>query len=122
MKINSSHIFLENIRCYAYHGVGTQENIIGNEYIINLKLKVDISKATKTDEVMDTINYADVYEVVNNEMSVPSKLLEHVCGRIVSKLFNTFPSLEEIEISLSKRNPPMGADIDTAGVTLICSK
>ncbi|MDD3039671.1 dihydroneopterin aldolase [Bacteroides sp.] len=122
MKINSSHIFLENVRCYAYHGVAAQENLIGNEYIINLKLKVDISQASTTDEVLDTVNYAEVYEVIKNEMSIPSKLLEHVCGRIASKLFVVFPCIEELEISLSKRNPPMGADIDVAGVTLLCSR
>ena len=45
MKINSSYILLKEIRCYAYHGVAPQENLIGNEYLIDLKLKVDISKA-----------------------------------------------------------------------------
>ena len=53
MKINNSYILLKEIRCYAYHGVAPQENLIGNEYIIDLKLKVDISKAVKTDEVTD---------------------------------------------------------------------
>ena len=57
MKINNSTIFLKDIRCYAYHGV-PQENLIGNEYVIDLKLKVDISKAAQTDEVTDTVNYA----------------------------------------------------------------
>ena len=41
MKINSSYILLKEIRCYAYHGVAPQENLIGNEYLIDLKLKVD---------------------------------------------------------------------------------
>ena len=53
MKINSSYILLKEIRCYAYHGVAPQENLIGNEYLIDLKLKVDISKAARTDEVTD---------------------------------------------------------------------
>lgn len=47
MKINSSYILLKEIRCYAYHGVAPQENLIGNEYLIDLKLKVDISKAAR---------------------------------------------------------------------------
>lgn len=50
MKINNSYILLKDICCFAYHGVAPQENIIGNEYIINLKLKVDISQAIQTDE------------------------------------------------------------------------
>ena len=85
MKINSSYILLKEIRCYAYHGVAPQENLIGNEYLIDLKLKVDISKAAQTDEVTDTVNYAEVHQVIKNEMAVPSKLLEHVSGRIIQK-------------------------------------
>ena len=110
MKINNSYILLKEIRCYAYHGVAPQENLIGNEYIIDLKLKVDINKAAQTDEVADTVNYAEVHQVIMAEMAVPSKLLEHVGGRIIEKLFQQFPALEEIELHLSKRNPPMGAD------------
>lgn len=122
MKINSSYILLKEIRCYAYHGVAPQENLIGNEYIIDLKLKVDISKAAQTDEVADTVNYAEVHQVIMAEMAVPSKLLEHVGRRIVEKLFQQFPTLEEIELHLSKRNPPMGADIESAGIELHCSR
>ena len=98
MKINNSYILLKDICCFAYHGVAPQENIIGNEYIINLKLKVDISQAIQTDDVVDTVNYAEIHEAVKAEMSIPSKLLEHVW------------------------NPPMGADIDSAGVELHCSR
>lgn len=122
MKINNSSIFLKDICCYAYHGVAPQENIIGNEYIINLKLKVNISRAMRTDDVEDTVNYAEIHEAVKAEMAIPSKLLEHVSGRIVDKLFEKFPDIEEIELRLSKRNPPMGADIDAAGVELHCSR
>ena len=122
MKINNSYILLKEIRCYAYHGVAPQENLIGNEYIIDLKLKVDISKAEQTDEVADTVNYAEVHQVIMAVMAVPSKLLEHVGGRIIEKLFQQFPALEEIELHLSKRNPPMGADVESAGIELHCSR
>lgn len=122
MKIDNSYIFLKEIRCYAYHGVAPQENLIGNEYVIDLKLKVDISQASQTDEVADTVSYADVHELIKAEMAVPSKLLEHVGGRMAAKLFEVFPAIEEIELRLSKRNPPMGADIDVAGIELHCSR
>lgn len=122
MKINNSYIYLKEIRCYAYHGVAPQENLIGNEYVIDLKLKVDISRASQTDDVEDTVSYADVHELVKTEMAISSKLLEHVGGRIATKLFEVFPTIEEIKLRLSKRNPPMGADIDAAGIELHCSR
>lgn len=120
--MSSSYIFLKDIRFFAYHGVAPQETTIGNEFQVSLRLKTDLSRAAETDEVTDTVSYADVYEAVKAEMQIPSKLLEHVCGRIVKRLFREFPAIEEVEIKLSKRNPPMGADIDCAGVEMHCTK
>lgn len=117
-----SYIFLDNLRFFAHHGVGEQETLAGNEFTVSLKLKVDIRRAMQTDEVTDTVNYADVYEAVRAEMMIPSKLLEHVCGRIVKRLFDTFPTVESIDLKLSKRNPPMGADLDAAGVEVHCTR
>ena len=74
------------------------------------------------DDVANTVSYADVYEAVKEEMAIPSKLLEHVCGRIVKRLFHDFPAVESIDLKLSKRNPPMGADLDAAGVEVHCDR
>ena len=63
-----------------------------------------------------------VYEAVKAEMEVPSKLLEHIGGRIVKRLFGDFPQIENIELKLSKRNPPMGADIEAAGIEICISR
>lgn len=120
--MNTSYIFLKDLRFYAYHGVAPQETAIGNEFTVSLRLKTDIFRAAETDDVEDTVSYADVYEAVKAEMEIPSRLLEHVCGRIVKRLFCDFPAIEEIEIALSKRNPPMGADIASAGVEMLCAR
>lgn len=112
----TSYILLENIRFFAYHGVAPQETTVGNEFVVSLRLKTDIARAMKSDDVADTVNYAEIHQAIKEEMDIPSKLLEHVAGRIVRRLFNDFPTIESIDLKLSKRNPPMGADIETAGV------
>ncbi len=117
-----SYITLNNLRFHAHHGVGAQETLMGNAFGIDLRLKVDISPAMQTDEVDDTVSYADVFEAVKEEMAIPSKLLEHVAGRIIKRLFREFPTIEEIELKLTKRNPPMGADIESAGVEITASR
>ncbi len=48
-------------------------------------------------------------------MAVPSKLLEHVAGRIAHRLFSDFPEIQKLQLSITKVNPPMGADSDSAG-------
>lgn len=112
----TSYILLENIRFFSYHGVAPQETTVGNEFVVSLRLKTDITRAMGSDDVADAVNYAKIHQAVKEEMDIPSKLLEHVAGRIARRLFNDFPTIESIDLKLSKRNPPMGADIETAGV------
>ena len=119
MRISHGYILLKDLRFQARHGVGAQETLVGNEFTVNLRLRTDLTKAVQTDDVADTLSYADVFEAVRDEMSRPSQLLEHVAGRIARRLFQDFPALDAIELKLMKRNPPMGADIDSAGVELV---
>lgn len=116
MKAQAMNIRLDGLRIFAYHGVLPQENRVGAMYTVNLKLTTDFFKASITDELSNTINYAEVYQVVKKEMQQPSKLLEHVVYRISQKLFTTFPSITGIEISLYKENPPMEAECQHVGV------
>lgn len=109
-------IFLRQVRFHAYHGVLEQERRVGNDYVINVVAECDFAHAMQTDELEDTVNYAEIYRVVKEEMAIPSKLLEHVAGRIGERLFNEFPSLQSLDISIMKVNPPFGADCEGAGV------
>ncbi|RHN89759.1 dihydroneopterin aldolase [Prevotella sp. AM23-5] len=119
MKLMSSKIYLRNVRFHAFHGVLPQEGIVGNDYLVNLVLDYDFSSVMKTDDLQGTLNYAEVYQKVREEMAVPSKLLEHVAGRIAHRLFSDFPEIQKLQLSITKVNPPMGADSDGAGVEVV---
>lgn len=119
MKLMSSKIYLRNVRFHAFHGVLPQEGIVGNDYLVNLVLDYDFSSAMKTDVLQGTLNYAEVYQKVREEMAVPSKLLEHVAGRIAHRLFSDFPEIQKLQLSITKVNPPMGADSNGAGVEVV---
>ena len=119
MKLMSSKIYLRNVRFHAFHGVLPQEGIVGNDYLVNLVLDYDFSSAMQTDELQGTLNYAEVYQKVREEMVVPSKLLEHVAGRIAHRLFSDFPEIQKLQLSITKVNPPMGPDSDGAGVEVV---
>lgn len=119
MKLMSSKIYLRNVRFHAFHGVLPQEGIVGNDYLVNLVVDYDFSSAMKTDELQGTLNYAEVYQKVREEMAVPSKLLEHVAGRIAHRLFSDFPEIQKLQLSITKVNPPMGADSNGAGVEVV---
>ena len=111
-------ILLEGMKFYAYHGVLEQERILGNHYTIDLEIQLDLSKASQTDNLNDTVSYADIYAVVKNEMAIPSQLLEHVAGRIKRKIKSAFPDIKDITIRLSKHNPPVGGEVERATIVM----
>jgi dihydroneopterin aldolase len=113
-----SYITLSRLRIYAYHGVFAEERALGNTFIISLRLGYDVSRAAQTDLVSDTVSYAEVCDVVRAEMAIPSQLLEHVCGRIVRRLFADFPAVRSVDITLDKCRPPMDGDVEAAGVEM----
>lgn len=116
MAVKSSYILLENVKFYAFHGALPQERKVGNDYQVSLRIGYDISRAMVSDDVNDTLNYAEVYQLLSQEMSVPSALLERVAGRIGDRLFRKFPAIQSIDLTIIKVNPPMGADSEGAGV------
>ena len=91
-RVTESCIYINNLRLYAYHGVLPQERRVGGWFTVSLRVGYDWNLAAKTDEVADTLNYADLYALVDREMAVPSRLLEHVAGRIVTSLKTHFPA------------------------------
>jgi dihydroneopterin aldolase len=107
----TSKILLENVKIYAYHGVLSEEKIIGTYYLLNVEIHADLRKASESDDLKDTINYAEINGIIHEEMKIPSQLLEHVIGRIFKKLENVFPQISFIKIRLTKTNPPMKGEM-----------
>ncbi|AZA80632.1 dihydroneopterin aldolase [Chryseobacterium lactis] len=113
-----SKIYLEDVKIYAYHGVLPEENIIGTYYIINAELHTDLWKASESDDLNDTISYADINDILHQEMKIKSKLLEHVAGRIISKIYNSFPQIDYIKLKITKTAPPMQGEMKGASIEL----
>ncbi|MGI6242574.1 MAG: dihydroneopterin aldolase [Prevotella sp.] len=116
--LKDSYIYIRHLRFHAFHGVEAQERLLGNDYALDLKIQVDVSKAMVSDNVVDTVNYAEVYNLAKREMDVPSNLVEHVAHRIGIAIMEQWPNVDSITVRLTKLNPPMGADCNGAGVEL----
>jgi dihydroneopterin aldolase len=113
-----SKIYLEDVKIYAYHGVLPEENIIGTYYLLNVEIHTDLWKAAESDNLEDTISYADINEIIHNEMKIKSKLLEHVAGRIISKIHEKFKEISYIRLKITKTSPPMKGEMKGAGIEL----
>ena len=118
MEISEYNIELRDIHIYAHHGVMPQERKVGAWFIIDIKLKMNDYYCADNDDIAGTVSYADVYDIICNEMKVPSNLLEHACKRISNSIYSTFTQVEEIEITLCKETPPMGGDRLKAAVRI----
>ena len=116
--LKESYIHLRSLRFHAFHGVEAQERLTGNDYEVSLRIDVALDKAMLSDDVADTVNYGEAYQLVAQEMAVPSKLVERVAYRIGDRLMRQWPQIRAVDVSLTKLNPPMGADSLGAGVEL----
>ena len=118
MRVERSYIFIKEARFYAYHGVMPQEQTVGQEFLVSVRAGVDINMAMEHDMVEVTLDYGKVYQVIKREMAVPSQLLERVAGRIGWALFDEFPQILSLDVSITKVNPPIGGDCGSAGVEI----
>ena len=118
MQISEYDIELRDIHIYANHGVMQQEREVGAWFIIDIRLTMNDHSCANSDEITGTVSYADVYEIIFNEMKQPSNLLEHVCKRISDSIYSAFAQVEKIKITLCKETPPMGGDRLKAAVTI----
>lgn len=113
-----SKIYLEDVKIYAYHGVLPEENLIGTYYILNVELHTDLWNAAESDDLNDTISYADINDIIHDEMKIKSKLLEHVAGRIISKIHGKFSQIGYIKLKITKTAPPMKGEMKGASIEL----
>jgi len=106
-------ISLTDIELFAYHGVLPQERQIGGWYKVDITLVVPDEQSTETDCLQQTVNYAEVYDVIKEEMNIPSKLIEHVAGRIARRIKSEFALVSQVKIKLTKKHPPIsGANVN----------
>ena len=102
----------------AYHGCLPHEKVRGNNFTVDFRGELDLSAAAESDNLDDTLNYADIYDIVSEEMSIPSELLENVAGRIVKAIAARFPQMESFSVRISKSRPPVDGTVQWSRVPL----
>ena len=103
---------------HAFHGCLEHEQLLGNTFIVSVGMDIETSLAGQTDRLEHTLNYQSVYDVLKGQMDIPSKLIEHAGQRILDIVFDTFPCINRLEVTLSKLNPPLGGKVDRVTIEL----
>lgn len=115
--MSTAIIELNRLQMHAYHGVLEQENKVGNEFEVSVRIEYPCEHAMITDRLDSTVNYADLAAIVRDEMSRTSKLLENVAYRIYTEILRRYPRIIGGEVRIVKLHPPIKGQLESCGFT-----
>ncbi|MCB0506856.1 MAG: dihydroneopterin aldolase [Chitinophagales bacterium] len=111
-------IGLEGMEFYAYHGVYEEEQKIGGKYVVDVWVETDATLAEQTDDLKGTINYEQIFKVVEQNMKISVKLIEHLAQKILDDLREFISKGDKIKIKIHKIHPPLGAKVGASIVEM----
>jgi dihydroneopterin aldolase len=106
-------IHLQNMVFYGYHGNLAEENVLGQRFLIDLVLTLDIAEAARTDRLDATVDYQKVYvvcrQIVEKERM---RLLEALANRLIDAVLEACPRVTRVDITVKKPSAPLGGVLD----------
>lgn len=111
------NMMVKGMRFYGYHGVFPEENKLGQQYYVDIELKMDLERAAQTDDLNFTVNYAEIHAFAKTIVEGPPfKLIEALTGHIASRVLEAYTMINEVTVRVTKPHPPF--DIHFDGVTV----
>jgi 7,8-dihydroneopterin aldolase/epimerase/oxygenase len=115
----SDTIFITGIVIHARHGVLDHESEVGQRFIIDLELSIDLSESAHTDRLSDTVSYASVVATATAAFKNTNyKLLERAAGAVSDAIFAAFRRIDAIKVTVHKPHAPIAAIFEDVGVVL----
>ena len=113
----TDRIILEGMQFYGFHGVNPEERTLGQSYVVDLAVEMDLRQPGASDRLEDTVSYTRLYRAVQEVMEGESKnLLEATAQAIASRVLAEFP-VAAVRVQIKKPRPPIrGSVIDHAAV------
>ncbi len=99
-------IELKSLRFFAEHGLYQEEMKTGNEFEVDISVGCKSPKK-KISSIEQTINYVEVYRIVQEEFRTRRFLLETLAMEIAERIQQQFEEIENIVITIRKLNPPI---------------
>ncbi|MCH8826229.1 MAG: dihydroneopterin aldolase [Chloroflexi bacterium] len=114
---------LKGLKFYGYHGVHDAEQQLGQRFVVDLEMELDLRPAGLSDDPNDTVNYSLVYQEIKRIMEgPPRKLLENVAESIASSVLAKF-GVESVRVKVKKPEVPVkGSILDYASVEIYREK
>src|SRR4029079_15817693 len=115
----SDTIFIKGVVIHARHGVMDHETEVGQRFVIDLELGIDLSDSSRTDRLVATVSYSSVVTTATAAFkNVNYKLLERAAGAVPDAILAAFPRVSAIKVTVHKPHAPIAAIFDDVGVVL----
>ena len=112
-------IEIKGIKSFGYHGVFESENIAGQDFFVDVSLELDLTRPSVSDDVADTVNYAEITDLVIQEVTGDRvALIEKLAGRIADRINNTYPQIVTVSVTVHKPQAPVNAQVADISVTI----
>jgi dihydroneopterin aldolase len=112
----SISVEITGLSLYTHHGVSEAEREVGQRLVLDVRLDVGESDATVTDSIEDTVDYAEVCQLVALIAQQRShKTLERLCSTIANRLLADY-DLEGVWVKATKPEPPIALSVDEVSV------
>ena len=109
---------LKGMKFYSHSGTHSFEKDVGQLFEIDLDCYLDLSHASRSDRISDTINYPKLFQTVKEVMEASSyNLMERLAGEIADRVLRDFP-IKQIKIRCRKPRVPVKGFIDYAEVEI----
>lgn len=95
-------ISLTNLEFFGYHGLYLEEKKVGNTFFVDVHVHLKTNEAI-IDQIDQTINYVEIYNLVRDIMLVPTPLLETLVGTIAEVILKRYPIVEKIQVAITKQ-------------------
>jgi 7,8-dihydroneopterin aldolase/epimerase/oxygenase len=115
----SDAIFIKGLLIHARHGVLEHESEVGQRFVIDLDLDIDLSDSSRTDRLSDTVSYSNVVTTATSAFKDTNYyLLERAAGAVADAILAAFPRIRAVKVTVHKPHAPIAAIFEDVGVVL----
>lgn len=119
----SDQIILTGIHGYGYHGLFERERKDGQDFFVDIVLEVDLTAASLSDSILDTVNYAEITSVVVEAITGdPVNLIEKLAANIAERILNQYLKVNTVTVTVHKPQAPVAAQISDIAVVVTRSR
>jgi 7,8-dihydroneopterin aldolase/epimerase/oxygenase len=116
----SDSIFINGLLVHAHHGVMPHEEKVGQRFMIDIEVTIDLAAAGSSDRLADTASYASIVEVATRSFTGKSfRLVEAAAAQVADAVLTEFPRIQSVRVTVHKPHAPIAAIFNDIGVSIL---